>query len=295
MSTLPRNDDGLRRATASQDAGRTPALASLAVATAAAAAATTDSGRSSAADGLKGDGTAVRIQPGADDADRPTLSELVDRVIDHFDADADGAISADELAIAVDASGRFGDLVSRLASHGLLVDSNADGLITADELAGALADDNPHLLTDSLGRPRLGPDAPAREGGNGDTHDTAGTGSTDTREPVTIAEAASTLFGTADTNADATLSLAEVMSLFDTQPTTIAFDALVSDAFGKIDTDADQRLTLQEVTTAIAGIDGNGDGLLSGHELGPHPFDQLSVELIGLLVHKFSDIDCTGG
>jgi len=298
MPTLPRNDDGARRAPATPEAGRGTGLASLATLTAAAAAATTDTGRSAGTPALQADGgvrlsdaaNSARMTNTTDMAERPTLAELVDQVIDHFDADADGAISAEELAIAVDASGRFGDLVSRLASHGLLVDSDADGLITADELSSALADSEPHLLTGTAGRPRVGHDQPARDGDS--VPDATGDHGTSQREPVTVADAASTLFNAADADADAALSVAEVLTLIDTQPTTINFDALVNEAFKRIDADADQRLTLQEVTTAITQFDANGDGLLVMQELGPHAFDQLSVELIGLLVHKFSDIGC---
>lgn len=296
MSTLSRNDDGLRRTTAgstSESGGRFPGSATAAALASAVAVTGLDGARSgdAGAPTLKSEDGRVSLAPGAGDP-LPALADLVDRLIEHFDADADGAISAEELAIAVDASGRFGDLVSRLASHGMILDGDADGLITADELTSALADTDPHLLP--APRPKQEFKGPGRDGDGPGGH-TGDDGSAGTREPVSVADAAAALFADADTDHDAALTLTEVLSLVDTQPTTIPFDALVGKVFARMDLDADQQLTLIEVSTALGQADANGDGLLAGHELPGHPFDQLSVELIGLLVHKLMEVDAQGG
>ncbi|WP_395700246.1 EF-hand domain-containing protein [Aquabacterium sp.] len=86
----------------------------------------------------------------------------------------------------------------------------------------------------------------------------------------TVTEATDKLFVAFDTNADATITLAEISAVLDPgghHPDGL--NQVVQRVVGLIDTNDDGKLTKTEVTTALTKLDTNHDGVLSPADLRP--------------------------
>lgn len=247
------------------------------------------------------------------------VAQVVDAAFQRFDANADGVITADELAVEVDPSGRFPDLVTHLAAALTLVDGDADGGVDKDELTAAVqqVDSNGDgtVSRSELSQARQDDspvtallDAhPVRGAPDDDRHDTEPDG-----KPVSAL--VDQLF-TLDSNGDNQISLSELLTLADNAalaPATagsadaattlvidagqapahggpggppIDFTALVTAVFTAIDTNHDAFLSRDEVTVALNALDTNQDGRIDHADEPLANWDQQSIELIGLLVH----------
>ena len=223
----------------------------------------------------------------------PTLAEVVDKVFDRFDADADGLITQAEMATAIDPNATHTDLATRINSLVTQIDGDASGSLDKDEITAAITaldSDSSGTLTRSElpAKPVSGSEEASislllqgPHGGRGGRGADRGE-----PEPVVIADLVEQLFADLDGNADASISLAELLAHVDTGH-KIDFTALASEAFTQLDTNADQGLSAAEIGAALAAVDSNQNGSIDPGELTPELFDQASIELIGLLVHEF--------
>lgn len=224
-------------------------------------------------------------QPPATDAagTQPTIAELVDKVFSRFDADADGTISLSEALNAIDPRGTSDDLVTKFTTAAAGIDGDASGSLSKEELSAALTAQSPaaHLLVDAA----HWAEHAANDEDFGD-------------HPAK------------DDDSDG--SSGNVwMSLFGSSGRPIEFAALASSVFTQIDSNADNTLSADEVAAAVALVDTSSfdASVLSGLDTSAiasivtnaaHPdqpldhFDQLSVELIGVLARALNPHDCGG-
>ncbi len=261
------------------------------------------------------------LAPAAPQAAVLTVGQVVEATFQRFDANADGVITADELAIEVDPSGRFPDLVTHLAAALTQVDGNADGGVSKEELTAAVK----QVDTSGDGTVSRSELSQARQADSPvtaliDAHPVHGLpddGRHDSdADAKTVSELIDQLF-TLDSNSDNLISLSELLTLADsagfaTVPvagtdssggTTLVIDAskpaphggaggqpidftaLLTEVFSAIDTNKDAFLSRDEVTVALTALDTNHDGKIDHADEPLANWDQQSIELIGLLVH----------
>lgn len=219
----------------------------------------------------------------AHDGTQPTVAELVDKVFSRFDANADGSITLEEALNAIDPRGVTSDLVVQFTHSAASLDGDADGSLSKEELTAAITAQSQaaHQLIEAA----TWADHAANDEEFGDHPSKDG---------------------------DAEGSSGNVMmSLFGSSGRPIDFAAMASSVFAQIDSNADNTLSADEVAAAVALVDAGGfdssvistldtSAIASLVTAAAHPdqpldhFDQLSVELIGVLARALNPHDCGG-
>ena len=165
----------------------------------------------------------------------PSSANIASQIIGVADTNGDGSLSLSEVEKALgadtttgaDASSNPSPLAQAFAS----IDTNGDGQISATELSNAL---DAQKAAQGAHHAHHGHHAHAAQ-----------------QAPQSSTDLASQLLGSADSNGDGELSVAEIESALGTSASNSATDMLTS-AIGKLDTNGDGQLSASELS---AGID----------------------------------------
>jgi Ca2+-binding EF-hand superfamily protein len=246
--------------------------------------------------------TAINARPGrgTETANLPapdrwmTVDEAVDQFFAWFDGNDDGTITVAEIVAAVDPSGGHaaqlngvvralvdlmdpdddGDLVAADVTAAMeTLDTNDDGSLTPADLGSGLAQQGlaPVLAVTLQGGPV--PGAPQREQG------------------VAIDAVVASLTQRFDGDGDGALTLAELLAELDPQGRRQKLEDALTTLVAAVDTDDDGVMSGAELTAAVTSLDGNANGRLDrgDHVPGPHSADE--IDLVGVLLPKFRHFD----
>lgn len=115
-------------------------------------------------------------------------------------------------------------------------------------------------------------------GGNGDHGDHAAP------TPVALADAVAAIFTRFDGDASGSLTSAELLAVLDPKGTHAEVATKVAALIAQVDTDANGSLGNAEVSTAVAALDTNGDGMLSPADHVAGAADNEPAELVAALL-----------
>lgn len=222
-----------------------------------------------------------------DTAVQPTIAELVDAIFTRFDSDGNALITAAELSAVLDPEGTHADLAADIASLITKSDSNSDLGLGAAELTTAL--DTPD--SDQDGRIDRGAHGPAAALADADKvlndllHDQAPGEAHVEPAPVAIADLIDGVFTRFDSDANASITLVELLGVFDADGKHVDLATLLTSLVAQIDTDADSALSLAEITAAVNSLDSDQSGTLERSELHDGAAQDTTPELIGILLH----------
>lgn len=211
----------------------------------------------------------------------PTLTEFVDQFFATFDADGDASITVEEMLAVLDPDAAHPGFDKHVGKVIAAVDADGDAALSPAELEAVLMrldaehhgkPDAPpgrlHAATvqlvnlalkvdDSLPDPPPPPPPP----------------------PPTLTEFLDALFERFDADADATITLDEMLAALDPAAAHPGFDKHVGKVFAALDADQDLGLSRDELETALARLDADQHGQ---PEDVPGRMHAATVQLVGL-------------
>lgn len=216
----------------------------------------------------------------------PTVQQMVDHQFARLDGNDDGALTAAEMLAVLDPQGTRTEVATRVAALVAAADADRGGSVSPAELTTLLS----RLDTDHDGsiersdRDAAGADAAAFDLASVLLFHRAGGGP---REPApkSIADAATAILGRFDGDANASISLAELLQRLDPRGDRDALEARIVGWLPAADSNGDQSISQAELTAALTRVDADHDGLLERAELHPQDGSDATVALIGVLLH----------
>lgn len=223
----------------------------------------------------------------------PTIADAVDNVFAKFDADANTLITAVEMLKVLDPNGTHTGLDTLINNIVTQLDTNADSSVSKTELTTALTalDTDGNGLLDradhALVRADIGVPGLLDLMGHGHGRDgDHGPGDPGTPPvPLTIAQVVDGVFTRFDADASTTISLTELLAVFDPRDTGNHHADDVTALFAALDTNADKAISVAELTAAVTALDTDGNGTLTHADHLPGQLPDGMVELIGVLLH----------
>ena len=231
---------------------------------------------------------------------RPTASLAVTVVVDTlfgtFDADKNTSITAAEIKAVIDPKGAAPGLDAALTAMIASIDTSHDGALSRAEVTAAVSP----LDTDGDGL--LGPARMLGSIGNLLGGLLKGHGSVDKPPPApptlpvppSAAELVDDVFGRFDTNANGSITLAELLAVLDPKSLHTRLDDALEHLVTVVDTDKNGAMSKAEVLAAVRSLDANGDGLFSHADHLPGPPSGDSIDLIGVLLPRLGEFQGGG-
>ena len=205
-----------------------------------------------------------------------TVTEAVDAAFTRFDSNGDASITLAELTAILDPSGTHTTWMTAIGTRFTDQDTNGDGTLDrSDFLSGSTGTDSPSLI-DALLQAGRGHGHGGHGGHGGQGSDAA------TRTMAAVVEGLVARF---DGDAGGSLSLAELLAVLDPAGTRTQLASTVTSLYGTLDSNGDASISDAELTVAVTALDIDGSGSLdrADHVDGVH--DAGTVDLIGVLLH----------
>lgn len=206
----------------------------------------------------------------------PTVAEVVEHVLAHFDADDDGALTLEEVLAELDPDGTRSSVSDAAKAAFAQVDTDSSGALSTAELSTAVSaldadgdgslergekaadDSSVGVLLHGHG-PRGGPGGHGGPGGDGG---------------VAVSAAVEHALARFDADDSGSISLAELVAEFGEHGrSSTQADADAATVMALADANADQSISSDELTAAVSKADTDGDALVEWAEFVALPAD----------------------